>query len=74
MNRQTHFRLDIPAPLGNSEAIVRPDSLNPGLFLKWNRQLRGRIMVVRLTLDQVVEVRILAPQPSPSPAPSSSPA
>jgi hypothetical protein len=27
--------------------------------------LRGRLMVGRLTLDQVVKVRVLAPQPQP---------
>jgi hypothetical protein len=31
--------------------------------------LRGRLMVGRLTLDQVVKVRVLAPQPSRAPAP-----
>jgi hypothetical protein len=29
--------------------------------------LRGRLMVGRLTLDQVVKVRVLAPQPSKPP-------
>jgi hypothetical protein len=32
--------------------------------------LRGRLMVGRLTLDQVVKVRILAPQPHESPLPT----
>ena len=30
--------------------------------------LRGRLMVGRLTLDQVVKVRVLAPQPDKAPA------
>ncbi len=30
--------------------------------LQWRGPLRGRLMVGRLTLDQVVKVRVLAPQ------------
>src|SRR2546422_8437069 len=35
--------------------------------LEWREPLRGRLMVGRLTLDQVVKVRVLAPQPPKAP-------
>src|SRR6478736_6749850 len=47
-----------PAETGGGEALWYPAS----------RPLRGRLMVGRLTLDQVVGVRVPAPQPHETPA------
>src|SRR6266536_254429 len=61
--RSRHERPRRHAPRGRAASQRR--RLEP---LQWRLPLRGRLMVGRLTLDQVVKVRVLAPQPHNSPA------
>ena len=56
--RSRHERPRRHAPRGRAASQRR--RLEP---LQWRLPLRGRLMVGRLTLDQVVKVRVLAPQP-----------